>query len=1346
MNKEQLKEQLNKTRQELNKKGVYHKNNGNTWTASVISESYNKVLTRNSLTSNLDIFELLSSKEYTDETIIDVIVNDIFPTKEVKVLQESIEKKKLNEGTSNFGHLKYLPLLVFYNFEEFMDIIRNDSDYPVEEMFADENNNIDENAYWDAIEKFEQKCFDENNVCILDEDDKENLENELYDFNKETENIAYEKDLDEDGNQKYENNLSLEDIKLKINSGYYEGSYIDCDGERYFDVLDEDFKEEQLKRFNDFLKDLKKKYNLTQLGVSARFSNGEVWYDMIKDEEEINIKEPTLQKEDLKEAVNSDIQSEINGLLDDRMEDWRGLALDDPDETDGDDPDDYAKERMSDYVNDIDAFIDDYDVLSDVNCTRQEAIEAIKNWLKENCYINESKVSKSRQIKETLKGATTEFKDTKNKIAFNKIWINKFNKELAGHTIKLCKQYKQYYSSGGSYTTNSITELVVEYVFIEKKSLDLYIRATNGPKNYYYPITDFDKYGIEKEHLQCETEAETNKILELVAEYLKQYKEEAKQSNKHARMEFNRKYRTSKVADIILLSPKVEELKKWLAKHITDVHFSLPICSDVTAVELDDTVTPEEFERIAEKWQDMTDTFLALWKPALAENKDFNYRDAAKEQEKVSSWYKFWGPSCTILFNCDLAGNDVPEEIKEMIAAAKQESQEAGVGRTINYEVNGNKLDSYYVGRALGDIFDFDINFYKEESNKKLDGQYEDTNESLKEMYDDFVIEDKFIEYMKSKGIKNPKVFNKDGFFIDGVYEKYAQGVADTYLDGNIDWLDGLCNEEKCFRDEDDDLFVRESFKESVEEKSLGESKKLEEAPDEFGILTDDELDELDKKELADLQAKMKARRDELAKDREAAASKKKEEDEKLAALEKAKEEGKKVLAEIEKTEGEDFVEKAFDILVPSSGSADTLGGELIRAINKIMYRDFNDGDVFYEGYGIETCGAPATFIAETIPECDEKLIEIATDALEDDDYTDALKEIADIIENYIRLNPEILVNKVNVDMYNSDEDYWKEYAPTYETEIELPEKLKAYLDKGIIPEETILWDIEEFEGYDKTGNEEFSIEWGDNLYIQNLSREGKRTWEEDGYSWLEDYAMDLEGEYGDPNFDIRDELEVGHIIECFPVETDSDTENIAGQAIYKYIAEGDIWDDLEGNPKDGAISYARDFVAFFANDLRRNGIHYYDEDFEFAGITEEQVKAILRVLGFADSGYHLGDKDNEDEIEAKESLKEDTVKQGNAWVNKGKEGAHGKFKTKKEADAQRKAMFAKGYKEELNDSSMKARLDKFIADKDELKDEKLIKEEDNLDIHTERKVGKGLRHNLGKRVRREISLNNENK
>lgn len=53
------------------------------------------------------------------------------------------------------------------------------------------------------------------------------------------------------------------------------------------------------------------------------------------------------------------------------------------------------------------------------------------------------------------------------------------------------------------------------------------------------------------------------------------------------------------------------------------------------------------------------------------------------------------------------------------------------------------------------------------------------------------------------------------------------------------------------------------------------------------------------------------------------------------------------------------------------------------------------------------------------------------------------------------------------------------------------------------------------------------------------------------------------------------------------------------------------------------------------------------------------------------------------------ECLTEDTVKQADGkWVNRGKEGTHGEFDTKKEADAQRKAMFANGHKENLTEAA----------------------------------------------------------
>ena len=45
-----------------------------------------------------------------------------------------------------------------------------------------------------------------------------------------------------------------------------------------------------------------------------------------------------------------------------------------------------------------------------------------------------------------------------------------------------------------------------------------------------------------------------------------------------------------------------------------------------------------------------------------------------------------------------------------------------------------------------------------------------------------------------------------------------------------------------------------------------------------------------------------------------------------------------------------------FKELVPISGKADSLAGEIVRAISRIGYRFYNDGDQLGIGYGKETC------------------------------------------------------------------------------------------------------------------------------------------------------------------------------------------------------------------------------------------------------------------------------------------------------------------------------------------------------------------------------------------------------
>jgi len=74
----------------------------------------------------------------------------------------------------------------------------------------------------------------------------------------------------------------------------------------------------------------------------------------------------------------------------------------------------------------------------------------------------------------------------------------------------------------------------------------------------------------------------------------------------------------------------------------------------------------------------------------------------------------------------------------------------------------------------------------------------------------------------------------------------------------------------------------------------------------------------------------------------------------------------------------------------------------------------------------------------------------------------------------------------------------------------------------------------------------------------------------------------------------------------------------------------------------------------------------------------------------------------SEDDIMSESQLwiSEDTIKKNNGkWVNKGEDGEHGEFKTKKEADAQRKAIFASGWHESLQEGNSLGRLFSHMND-----------------------------------------------
>ena len=62
-------------------------------------------------------------------------------------------------------------------------------------------------------------------------------------------------------------------------------------------------------------------------------------------------------------------------------------------------------------------------------------------------------------------------------------------------------------------------------------------------------------------------------------------------------------------------------------------------------------------------------------------------------------------------------------------------------------------------------------------------------------------------------------------------------------------------------------------------------------------------------------------------------------------------------------TKNEERINELFKELVPETGKADSLAGELVRAMSRIGYRFYNDGDQLGIGYGKETCNPAGRFL-----------------------------------------------------------------------------------------------------------------------------------------------------------------------------------------------------------------------------------------------------------------------------------------------------------------------------------------------------------------------------------------------
>ena len=118
-----------------------------------------------------------------------------------------------------------------------------------------------------------------------------------------------------------------------------------------------------------------------------------------------------------------------------------------------------------------------------------------------------------------------------------------------------------------------------------------------------------------------------------------------------------------------------------------------------------------------------------------------------------------------------------------------------------------------------------------------------------------------------------------------------------------------------------------------------------------------------------------------------------------------------------------------FDKLVPGSGASDTVEGEMIRAINRLIYRFYNDGDFFYKGYGAETAGPAHSFLVNSnqIPfDLQSTLTSTFSKAIDapEEGYERLIKFALEKILDHVEATPEDEYTKLDKEMFDFESEF----------------------------------------------------------------------------------------------------------------------------------------------------------------------------------------------------------------------------------------------------------------------------------------------------------------------------------
>ena len=381
-------------------------------------------------------------------------------------------------------------------------------------------------------------------------------------------------------------------------------------------------------------------------------------------------------------------------------------------------------------------------------------------------------------------------------------------------------------------------------------------------------------------------------------------------------------------------------------------------------------------------------------------------------------------------------------------------------------------------------------------------------------------------------------------------YEGFVDEEDKDYLDEDVakttsgDTIEGemsLNGEE--FVDENGEKHPVNDAGEVVVDEILDEAKALNEAP--VITLRDDEINNPDS---FDLKAAIHQRVEDekAAKEAEEKAA---EEAKRNSRVEELKAHADSTIEQIRNSN--DPIQEAFELLVPRSGKAETVAGEMVRAMMRVLYRDYNDGDKFFVGYGLETCGGSIVYLMDVIGErFASKVDDILQDSYRftsefpDALYTKYINELKDIVVEYLLDHEELFATENTEDSREYDYDYLKENQPRFEFEIGACDEIYELIQHEVIDSNDLYNYVEDALSYDSIYRDaEIERPWGrdsSSIVVSNLTIEAYEElsnmcrnehllnifWKD----LIDEYSEELEaienGEYDTDDLDDSDEEE----------------------------------------------------------------------------------------------------------------------------------------------------------------------------------------------------------------------------